>query len=173
MAEQMVLPGVCSHFWRSYHTAGVRFATVCTLASHWYLWSKGRGDFLSKSLLYCTRQPGLGWPPLLSKKRLAATLHVSQRLHLACAQAKGVEISVFPRVGRKCLAFDKVVKRVFTRQIRTMWQPLKGVALKRSEYRCPRGSSLYLAQGPLGDAHLFLPSRFFLLPPTMACVCRS
>ena len=65
---------------------------------------RGRGDFLSKSHLYCTKQPGLGWPSSFK-----------QRPHLAHAQAGDVEISVFPRVGWKGPAFDKVVKCVYKR----------------------------------------------------------
>lgn len=76
---------------------------------------QGRGDFLSKSYLYCTKQPGLGWPSSAFKQRWAEILLVSQRPHLAHAQAGEVEISVFPRVGLKSPAFDKAVKRVYKR----------------------------------------------------------
>lgn len=54
---------------------------------------------------------------MLSKKSLAAIWHVSQRPHLVCIPAEEVEISVFPRVGWKSLAFEEVVP-VFTREIR-------------------------------------------------------
>lgn len=98
---------------------------------------RGRGDFLSKSHLCCAKQPGLGWPSSAFKQRWTEILHVSQRPHLARAQAGEVGISVFPRVGWKSPAFDKVVKRVYKRdkeEAGSLRAPVAAsVALKHSE----------------------------------------
>lgn len=71
------------------------------------------GDgFLSVSHPSCTKEPGLGCPSSAFKEEISVILRVSQSSHLACVQAEGVEISVFPGVGWKSLAFDEVVKHL-------------------------------------------------------------